>query len=75
MSWACWAARWAAGKTARIARLQPQVELLSPVAGGKRLPDPAVLDALEGYNLLLTDQNGWIHLITDGEKMWVETEK
>ncbi|HEX7976556.1 MAG TPA: ComEC/Rec2 family competence protein, partial [Anaerolineales bacterium] len=58
-----------------IARLQPQVVLLSPVVGGKRLPDPATLAALQDYMLLRTDRNGWIELSTDGEQMWVEVEK
>jgi len=37
-------------------------------------PDPQVLDALQSYNLLRTDRNGWIELTTDGEQMWVEVE-
>ncbi len=39
------------------------------------LPSPGTLEAVEGYNLLRTDQNGWIELITDGEQMWVEVER
>jgi len=31
--------------------------------------------AVPGYTLLRTDQNGWIEVSTDGEKMWVETQK
>ncbi|RPI32149.1 MAG: hypothetical protein EHM70_09645 [Chloroflexota bacterium] len=34
-----------------------------------------ILDALQGYNLLRTDLNGWIHVTTDGEMMWVEVER
>jgi hypothetical protein len=33
-----------------------------------------VIEALDGYTLLRTDRNGWIHLTTDGEQMWVEVE-
>jgi beta-lactamase superfamily II metal-dependent hydrolase len=56
--------------------MSPQVALLSVAAGelGGR-PDPETLAALEGYTLLRTDMKGWIHLSTDGERMWVEVEK
>ena len=37
------------------------------------LPDLEVLEAIEGYNLLRTDRNGWIKLATDGEQLWVES--
>ncbi len=59
-----------------IVRLQPQVVLLSVAAGDNRnLPDAETLDAVKGYTLLRTDQNGWIELSTDGEQMWIEVEK
>ena len=59
-----------------IARLHPQLVLLSVEAGNRGgLPDEEVLAAVEGYSLLRTDLNGWIELITDGEQMWVEVEK
>ena len=59
-----------------IAKLHPQVVLLSVGAGDRRgLPDPETLAAVEGYTLLRTDKNGWIELSTDGEEMWVEAEK
>ncbi|MEA3440177.1 MAG: ComEC/Rec2 family competence protein [Chloroflexota bacterium] len=59
-----------------IARWNPQVLLLSVDAGDREgLPDPQTLQAVEGYPLLRTDENGWIHLSTDGEQMWVEVEK
>jgi beta-lactamase superfamily II metal-dependent hydrolase len=47
------------------------------VAAGDRrnLPDVEVMDAVQGYSLLRTDQNGWIELSTDGERMWVEAER
>jgi hypothetical protein len=31
--------------------------------------------AMQGCTLLRTDQNGWIELSTDGERMWVEVER
>jgi len=59
-----------------IANLNPRLALLS-VASDDRdgLPDKTVLESLKGYTLLRTDQNGWIHLTTDGQQMWVEVER
>ncbi len=59
-----------------INSLRPQVTVLSVDAGDPNgLPDRALLTTLAGYTLLRTDQNGWIHIETDGEQMWVEVEK
>jgi competence protein ComEC len=59
-----------------IANLHPQVALLSVSAGDRDgLPSPETLAALEGYTLLRTDQNGWIHLSSDGEQLGVEAER
>jgi len=59
-----------------ITNLNPQVALLSVEAGNEdNLPSMETLVALEGYTLLRTDENGWIALTTDGEKMWVEVER
>lgn len=59
-----------------IDRLQPQVVLLSVAGGDQRnLPDSETLEAVEGYTLLRTDQNGWIELTMEGEQMWVEVER
>jgi competence protein ComEC len=59
-----------------IAFIHPQLALLSVAPADKTgLPSPETLDALAGYNLLRTDQNGWIKLTTDGNQMWVEVEK
>jgi competence protein ComEC len=56
--------------------LHPQVVLLSVAPADKTgLPSPETLAALQGYNLLRTDQNGWIELSTNGKKLWVEVEK
>ncbi len=57
-----------------LAKLRPQVVVLS-AAVDEAAPDPEVLEALKGYNLLRTDKNGWIGLSTDGEQMWVEVER
>jgi competence protein ComEC len=59
-----------------IARWNPQVVLLSVAADDRDgLPDVETLEAVEGYTLLRTDQNGWIQISTDGEQMWVEVER
>jgi len=58
-----------------IASLNPQLALLSVAADDPRgLPDAETLAALGGYSLLRTDQNGWIHITTDGQQMWIEVE-
>ena len=47
--------------------LEPQLILLSVGAGDRRArPAPEVLQAVQGYTLLRTDQNGWVRLTTDG---------
>jgi hypothetical protein len=59
-----------------IAFLHPQLALLSVAPADKTgLPSPETLEALEGYNLLRTDMNGWIQLTTDGKQIWVEVER
>jgi len=59
-----------------LERLRPQMVLLSVASGDRRgLPSPEILQAIAGYSLLRTDQNGWIHLSTDGSRLWVEVEK
>jgi competence protein ComEC len=56
--------------------LKPQLALASVEAGNRRgLPSPIVLDALAGTTVLRTDVNGWIHISTDGERMWTEVER
>ena len=56
--------------------LHPQLALLSVAAADRSgLPSPETLDALQGYNLLRTDHNGWIQITTDGMQMWVEVER
>ncbi len=50
---------------------EPQVMLLSVGMGDRRVrPLAEVMETVQGYNLLHTDQNGWVHLSTDGEQMW-----
>ncbi len=59
-----------------IANLNPQLVILSVAADDPTgLPDEEVLDALAGYSLVRTDQNGWVMVTTDGEGVWVEAER
>ncbi|GAB4478750.1 MAG: hypothetical protein Kow0088_18910 [Anaerolineales bacterium] len=57
-------------------RLQPQLVWLSVAQGDwYGLPHAEIIARLAGFPLLRTDLNGWIHLQSDGEQMWVEVEK
>ena len=59
-----------------IAALDPQLAILSVAADDRDgLPPDSTLRTLEGYELLRTDLNGWLHITTDGTQMWVEKEK
>ncbi len=59
-----------------IALLNPKVLILSVALSDKTgLPSPETIQALDGYNLARTDQNGWIEITTDGKQMWVEAER
>jgi competence protein ComEC len=58
--------------------VRPQIAVIS-VGEDNRFghPSSAVLDryAKHGITVLRTDRQGSIELITDGEKLWVETEQ
>jgi competence protein ComEC len=59
-----------------IANLNPEIVELSVDAGDQNgLPDSSVLESIKDYELLRTDQNGWIEITTDGEQMWVNVER
>ncbi len=59
-----------------IRQLNPQLVILSVAAADRTgLPSPETIQALDGYNLLRTDQNGWIEITTDGKQLWAEMEK
>ena len=59
-----------------IQNLHPQLLLLSiGTQGDMDLPDQGLLDRLEGYSLLRTDQHGRIEMITDGDQIWIQVEK
>jgi competence protein ComEC len=59
-----------------IDALEPQLLILSVAADDRNgLPHESTLEAVDGYPLLRTDLNGWLHISTDGKEMWVEREK
>jgi len=57
-----------------LATINPRVVLLSAQAGH---PDTAseVLQRIQGRTLLRTDEHGYLMLSTDGENLWIETER
>ncbi len=58
------------------ANLRPQAVLLSVSAQDRYgRPDPATLQAWQGFTLLRTDRNGWVEVSSDGEQMWVQAER
>ena len=59
-----------------IATLNPELVLLSVSAADENgMPDREVLESIQDYQLLRTDQNGWVEITTDGERMWVNVER
>jgi competence protein ComEC len=59
-----------------IANLNPELILLSVDAADEfGMPDSEVLETVKDYDLLRTDQNGWIEITTDGEQMWINVER
>jgi competence protein ComEC len=59
-----------------ITNLNPELVVLSvDAADPNGMPDGEVLESVKGYELLRTDQNGWIEITTDGGQMWVNVER
>jgi competence protein ComEC len=59
-----------------IANLNPEiVELSVDAADQNGMPDSSLLESVKDYELLRTDQNGWIEITTNGEQMWVNVER
>jgi competence protein ComEC len=59
-----------------IANLNPEiVELSVDAADQNGMPDSFVLESVKDYELLRTDQNGWVEVTTNGEQMWVNVER
>jgi hypothetical protein len=59
-----------------IVNLNPELVMLSVDAADQNgMPDGEVLESVKDYELLRTDQNGWIEITTNGEQMWVNVER
>jgi len=59
-----------------ITNLNPELVVLSVDAADENgMPDGEVLETLNGFALLRTDENGWIEITTDGTQMWVNVER
>ncbi|HXF61442.1 MAG TPA: DNA internalization-related competence protein ComEC/Rec2, partial [Caldilineaceae bacterium] len=59
-----------------LAAVNPQVAVIQVGAGNAYgHPQPEVLDALAGRQVLRTDLHGRVHIWSDGRGMWVETER
>lgn len=58
---------------AQLAALDPRIVLLS--AEATAVISPATAERLAGRTLLRTDERGALTLTTDGERLWVETER
>lgn len=66
----------ASNPEAWIVNLNPELVVLSVSAADENgLPDRDALEAVKGYDLLRTDENGWIQIATDGAQMWVTVER
>lgn len=59
-----------------LAELTPQVVILSVAANDPYgNPTPEVLKMLRPYSLIRTDMAGWVEVVTDGQQMWLFSEK
>jgi competence protein ComEC len=59
-----------------LAMVNPWLAVISVDAGNRRgLPSEATLSSLSDRVVLRTDIHGWIDLTTDGNMLWVETER
>ncbi|MEO8355174.1 MAG: ComEC/Rec2 family competence protein [Chloroflexota bacterium] len=59
-----------------IINLNPELVVLSVDAADENgMPDGEVLESVKDYDLLRTDQNGWIEITSDGRQMWVTVER
>ncbi|HSJ87664.1 MAG TPA: ComEC/Rec2 family competence protein [Anaerolineales bacterium] len=59
-----------------IANLHPELILLSVSAADENgMPDREVMETIKDYDVIRTDQNGWVEVTTDGNQMWVNVER
>jgi beta-lactamase superfamily II metal-dependent hydrolase len=56
-----------------VEALDPRLALIS--VGARYGPAQPILDRLAGRAALRTDLNGTLTLFTDGQQLWVETER
>ncbi len=65
-----------ATSAAFVTAVSPQVAIISVGADNSfGHPHPAVLERLAGIEVLRTDLDGRIEVVSDGETMWVKTER
>ena len=58
-----------------LGNLKPQVAILSVAASDPDgLPSADVISSFKDYNLIRTDQNGWIDLASNGEQLWISSD-
>lgn len=61
---------------ADLLALEPHMILLPIPPGNRRgLPPRSLVEAAEGRTILRTDENGWIELTVDGDRLWVEVQR
>ena len=58
-----------------LTRLHPLMVIIPAEAGMTGMLSPSVLNALSSSNLLRTEELGWVELITDGERLWTNSER
>jgi competence protein ComEC len=59
-----------------LATLAPEILVLSVEAGDKDgLPQEEIQALLEEHPGLRTDYHGWIHVATNGERVWIDVQK
>ena len=65
-----------ASSPAFIAAVAPRLAVI-PVGADNKFghPHPAVLERLSGVEVLRTDQNGRIEVVSDGQRLSVETQR
>lgn len=56
----------------QLRRLNPTLILVTSDPGQSGLPS---MPYARSGNLLTTEQNGWVHITTDGNRLWVETAR
>ena len=59
-----------------IVDIHPQLTMPSVASADETgLPSPETMEVMEEYNLLRTNENGWIELMTGGKQLRLEVER